>query len=147
MPSSVAFSMAHSMWSNLKTARRRWRGRAASDSSSSWRVKWTLFSETLVISARVEEASGDYVVDLAGFGAEDAGKVDGLVAGEGGGGGGPGVGDPTSAGHGSTLKLCGEVRAMVPMVHCYTLQQILPLRLRSGCGMTNKSSTPMRIVL
>jgi len=52
----------------------------------------------------VEEAVGDDVVDLAGFGAEDAAKVSGLVAGEGGGGGGPGVGDPAAAGHESSLR-------------------------------------------
>ena len=47
----------------------------------------------------VEEAVGDDVVDLAGLGAEDAGEVEGLIAGEGGGGGGPGVGDEAAAGH------------------------------------------------
>ncbi len=51
----------------------------------------------------VEEAVGDDVVDLAGFGAEDAGEVGGLVAGEGGGGGGPGVGDQAAAGHALSL--------------------------------------------
>ncbi len=47
----------------------------------------------------MEEAAGDDVVDLAGAGAEDAGEVGGLVAGEGGGGGGPAVGDEAAAGH------------------------------------------------
>jgi hypothetical protein len=50
----------------------------------------------------VKEAIGDDVVDLAGLGAEDAAKVVGLLAGEGGVGGvaglgGPGVGDPAAA--------------------------------------------------
>jgi hypothetical protein len=50
----------------------------------------------------VEEAVGDDVVDLAGFGAEDAGEMQGLIAGEGGVGGvtgygGEGVGDPAAA--------------------------------------------------
>jgi hypothetical protein len=56
----------------------------------------------------VEEAVGDDVVDLAGFGTEDAGEVDGLVAGEGCGGGGAGVGDPTTAGHASILLYSGS---------------------------------------
>ena len=47
----------------------------------------------------VEEAVGDDVVDLAGFGAEDAGEMSGLVAGEGRSGGGPGVGDEATTGH------------------------------------------------
>src|ERR1035438_3591881 len=51
-PSSVAFSTAHSKWSNLKTASSRWMGSAASASSSSCRVKLTSESETAVISAR-----------------------------------------------------------------------------------------------
>src|ERR1700733_13769498 len=52
----------------------------------------------------VEEAVGDDVVDLAGFGAEDAGEGSGLVAGEGCGGGGPTVGDPATAGHEYSLR-------------------------------------------
>ena len=52
----------------------------------------------------VEESVGDDVEDLAGFGTEDAGEVEGLVACEGGGGGvsgvgGVGVGDPAAASH------------------------------------------------
>ncbi len=47
----------------------------------------------------MEEAVGDDVVDLAGLGAEDAGEVVGLVAGERGRGGGPGVGDEAATGH------------------------------------------------
>jgi hypothetical protein len=47
----------------------------------------------------VEEASGDYVEDLAGLGAEDASEVGGLVAGECGSCGGPGIGDPAAARH------------------------------------------------
>ncbi len=55
----------------------------------------------------VEEAVGYDVVDLAGLGAQDAGEVGGLVAGEGGvsgvaGGGGEGVGYEAAA-HGSIL--------------------------------------------
>ena len=38
-------------------------------------------------------------VDGAGLGSEDAGEMDGLVAGEGGSGGGPGVGDEAATGH------------------------------------------------
>jgi hypothetical protein len=45
----------------------------------------------------VEEAVGDDVEDLAGLGAEDAGEVDGLLAGEGGVGGVAGWGDQVSA--------------------------------------------------
>ena len=45
----------------------------------------------------VEEAIGDDVIDLAGLGAEDAGEVGGLIAGEGGGGGGPGIGDEAAS--------------------------------------------------
>jgi hypothetical protein len=48
----------------------------------------------------VEEASSDYIEDLAGLGAEDAGEMGSLVSGEGGSGLGPGVGDPASSGHG-----------------------------------------------
>ena len=99
MPSSVAFSMAHSMWSNLKTARRRWSGRAASDSSSSWRVKRTSVFGDAGDFGSVEEAVGDDVVDLAGCGAEDSGEVGGLVASEGGGGGSGGVGYEAATGH------------------------------------------------
>lgn len=51
----------------------------------------------------MEEAVGDDVVDLAGFSAENASEVGGLVASEGCGGGGPGVGDPTAASHASIL--------------------------------------------
>jgi hypothetical protein len=47
----------------------------------------------------VEEAVGYDVEDLAGLGAEDAGEVDGLVAGESGGGGSGDVGDPAAASH------------------------------------------------
>src|SRR6266851_2301350 len=47
----------------------------------------------------VEEAVEDDVVDLAGFGTEDASEMDGLIAGEGCGGGGPGVGDEATVGH------------------------------------------------
>ncbi len=47
----------------------------------------------------MQEAVGDDVIDLAGFGAEDARQVDSLVAGEGGGGLGPGVGDEAAARH------------------------------------------------
>ncbi len=56
----------------------------------------------------VEEAVGDDVVDLAGFGAEDAGEVGGLIAGEGGGGGGPGVGDEAATGHAFEFSLWGR---------------------------------------
>lgn len=50
----------------------------------------------------VQEAVGDDVVDLAGLGAEHAGEVCGLIAGEGGvhrtaGGGRPGIGDEAAA--------------------------------------------------
>ncbi len=45
----------------------------------------------------VEEACGDDVEDLAGLGAEHAGEVGGLVAGQGGVGGVPGVGVKVSA--------------------------------------------------
>ena len=45
----------------------------------------------------VEEAVGDDVVDLAGLGAEDAGEMGGLLAGEGGVGGVAGGGDQVSA--------------------------------------------------
>ena len=51
----------------------------------------------------VEEASGDYVVDLPGGSAEDSGEVGSLVSGEGGGFRGPGVGDPAAAGHAYSL--------------------------------------------
>ena len=52
----------------------------------------------------VEEAGGDDVEDLAGLGTEDAGKMEGLVADEGGGGGVAGfggveVGNPAASGH------------------------------------------------
>jgi hypothetical protein len=47
----------------------------------------------------VKEAVGDDVVNLAGFGAEDAGEMDGLIAREAGGGGGPGVSDEAATGH------------------------------------------------
>jgi hypothetical protein len=47
----------------------------------------------------VKEAVRDDIVDLAGFGAEDAGEMDGLIAGESGGGGGPGVSDEAATGH------------------------------------------------
>ena len=47
----------------------------------------------------MDEAVGDDVEDLAGFGAEDAGEMVGLVAGEGGGAIGPGIGDEAAAGH------------------------------------------------
>ena len=47
----------------------------------------------------VKEAVGDDVEDLAGLGAEDAGEVEGLVAGEGCGSWGAGVGDPAAASH------------------------------------------------
>ena len=53
-----------------------------------------------MISARWRKPLATMSIDLAGLGAEDAGEVGGLVAGEGGGGGGPGVGDPAAAGHG-----------------------------------------------
>ncbi len=52
----------------------------------------------------VEEAVGYYVVDLAGFGAQDASQMGGLVSGEGCGGGGTGVGDPATASHASILQ-------------------------------------------
>ncbi len=57
----------------------------------------------------VKEAVGDDVVYLAGFGAEDAGEVDGLVAGEGSGGGGPGVGDEAATGHAFEFSWWGRV--------------------------------------
>ncbi len=52
----------------------------------------------------VEEAVGDYVEDLAGFGAKDASEVKGLIASKGGGGGTSGggeegVGDEAAASH------------------------------------------------
>jgi hypothetical protein len=47
----------------------------------------------------VKEAVGYDIEDLAGFGAEDAGEMNGLVASEGGGGGSGGVGDPAAASH------------------------------------------------
>ena len=83
-------------------------GRAASASNSSWRVKRTSDSWSLLGGAdfgdfgSVEEAVGDDVEELAGLGAQDAGEVDGLLAGEGGVGGmaglrGPGVGDEAAA--------------------------------------------------
>ena len=55
----------------------------------------------------VEKASGDDVEDLAGLGAEDAGEVCGLVAGEGGSGRRPVVGDPATAGHVFSSLLSG----------------------------------------
>ena len=81
------------------------------------RVGFQLFVEgeedfgVLLIAARgadfgdfgsVEEAVGDDVEELAGLGAQDAGEVDGLLAGEGGVGGmaglrRPGVGDEAAA--------------------------------------------------
>ncbi len=54
----------------------------------------------------MEEAIGDEVVDLTGLGAEDAGEMGGLIAGERGGGGGPGVGDEAATGHALSL-VCG----------------------------------------
>lgn len=53
----------------------------------------------------VQEAAGDQVVDLPWFGAQDAGEVGGLVAGEGGGlqVAIPGVGDEAAASHGDSL--------------------------------------------
>src|ERR1700721_1947665 len=56
----------------------------------------------------VEEAASDDVEDLAGFGAEDADEMGGLVASEGGGGVGPGVGDPAAAGH---ALVCANFRS------------------------------------
>src|ERR1700685_1338966 len=67
----------------------------------------------------VEEAVGYDVVDLAGLGAEDAGEVGGLIAGEGGGGRGPEVGDEAAAGH---LLLLDDIR-------CYSSEVV---RLVSG---------------
>ena len=63
----------------------------------------------------VEEAVGDDVEELAGLGAEDAGEVDGLLAGEGGVGGmaglrGPGVGDEAAAVIGQVQGTRYEVR-------------------------------------
>ena len=58
----------------------------------------------------MEETIGDYVVDLAGGGAEDAGKMECLVTGEAGGGGGPGVGDEAATGHAFEFSW-GETRA------------------------------------
>jgi hypothetical protein len=53
----------------------------------------------------VEEAVGYDVVDLAGSGAEDAGEMGSLVAGEGGCGWGPGVGDEAATGHAFEFSL------------------------------------------
>src|SRR5271154_5729378 len=53
----------------------------------------------------VEEAVGNDVVDLTGGGAEDAGEVGGLIAGERCGGGGPGVGDEAATGHAFEFSL------------------------------------------
>ncbi len=55
----------------------------------------------------VEEAVSDDVVDLAGFGAKDAGEVEGLIAGEGGGVGGDLVGDEAAASHWARYSLLG----------------------------------------
>src|ERR1700730_12379620 len=61
----------------------------------------------------VEEAVGDYVVDLAGFGSEDSGEVGGLGAGERGGGGGPGVGDEATGGHPFEFSVFVEIASAV----------------------------------
>ena len=49
--------------------------------------------------AAMEEAVGHDVIDLAGLGAQDAGEVSGLIAGEACSGRGPGVGDEATTGH------------------------------------------------
>ena len=70
----------------------------------------------------VQEAASDEVVDLAGFGAKDAGEMVGLVVGEGSGVvfAIPGVGDEAAAGHGDSLGgwlllACLWVRRQVQM--------------------------------
>ncbi len=52
----------------------------------------------------MEEAVGNDIVDLARSGAEDSGKVGGLVSGDGGGSGGAGVGDEAATGHALSLR-------------------------------------------
>jgi hypothetical protein len=51
----------------------------------------------------MEEAVGDDVIDLAGFGAKDASEMDGLVAGERGRVGCPTVGNEAAACHASSV--------------------------------------------
>ena len=58
----------------------------------------------------VEEAAGNEIEDLSGFGAENAGEVGGLIAGEGGDVviAVPGVGDKAAASHGDSLGGFGQ---------------------------------------